>query len=204
MNVSRLYLVIGAVLVAVVVIVLFLSEDQKPQAQAAEGMPPGHPDVAGQGMGEGQPGKMNVRQDFVQQLEMLRKKVDAAPAGDTTHVLALARMLGDAHQKEQAIPYFERFLKVAPKNTDALLDLSVCYFEVGKPDKSMELTQRILAIEPRNTMALYNVGAIHASQGRKAEARTAWNLLITKAPKSEDAERAKEMLLHLDEIPTKK
>ncbi|MDT8324303.1 MAG: tetratricopeptide repeat protein, partial [Bacteroidota bacterium] len=146
MNASRLYMVIGLALVAIIVIVLLIPEEgEMPQQQpgSAEQMPPGHPDVPGMGT-DGAPGAGNVRTDFMAEFKRLGDKIAAQPESDTSDVLVYARMLLDAHQAANALPLFERYVEAAPKNTAAMLDLSVAYFETKKQDKAEAITRSVL------------------------------------------------------------
>jgi tetratricopeptide (TPR) repeat protein len=193
MNARIVYFVIGAVLVTVVAIFIFIPEAEEPQpAQSATGeMPPGHPDVGDEGM----PGGVGaVRGEFMQEYNRLKEKVEKQDAADTSDVLAYARILLSAHQAGESVKYFERYLKKAPRDVTLMLDLSVAYFESKQPDKAEEITRRILAIEPGNTTAMYNLGALYAEQKRNDEAKAAWQKLIDTHPDSPDAERAKQFL----------
>lgn len=194
MNATRLYMLIGAVLVAVLVIVILLPDDDQTPQQAADHthteMPPGHPDIEA----EGQPSRANVIESFMEEFERLKEQIETQPESDTSDVLVYARMLLDAHQPASAVPLLERYSKAAPNNTAVLLDLSVAHFENGNPDKAAEVTQRILIIDPENTTAMYNLGALAASQEDNETARRYWNKLIADYPDSPDAERAKQFL----------
>ncbi|MCB2206111.1 tetratricopeptide repeat protein [bacterium] len=199
MNASKLYMIIGVALVAIIVIVLLLpDENEAPQQQppAAGEMPPGHPDVPNMG-GDENPGAGNVRGDFMAEFKRLGDKIEAQDASDTSDVLVYARMLLDAHQAKNALPLFERYIKAAPKNTAAMLDLSVAYFETKQEDKAENITRRVLKLEPENTTAMYNLGALAAVADNKEEARAIWEELIAKYPDSQDAMRAKEMMKQL-------
>ncbi len=198
MNASKLYMIIGVALVAIIVIVLLIPEEGEmaQTAETAEQIPPGHPDVPGMG-GENAPGSGNVRTDFMAEFERLGDKIKAQPETDTSDVLVYARMLLDAHQAANALPLFERYVKAAPKNTAAMLDLSVAYFETRKQDKAEAITRRVLQVDPENTTAMYNLGALAAVREKKAEAREIWQQLIDSYPDSPDAERAREMMKQL-------
>lgn len=195
MNATRIYLIIGAVLVAVLVIVILLPTDESSApADAAQGqMPPGHPNVNEPGA----PSKDNVIGSFMEEFERLGKKIEAQPKTDTTDVLMYARMCLDAHQAATALPLLERYSKAAPKNTDVMLDLSVALFETGKPEAAEAMTMKVLQLEPKNTTAMYNLGALAASQDKKDEARKHWEKLIKEYPDSPNAERAKQFMKNL-------
>ncbi|MFZ1729850.1 MAG: tetratricopeptide repeat protein [Bacteroidota bacterium] len=195
MKASRLYLIIGAVLVAILAIVILLPDgDGTPQQTAQEGaMPPGHPDV----QGDNTPSKSNVIGSYMEELDRLEKKVTAQPASDTSDVLMLARMLLDGHRGADALPLLERYSKAAPKNTDVMLDLSVAYFDNKAPEKAEQVALKVLQLEPKNTTAMYNLGALAASRDDKVTARKYWEKLIKEYPDSPNTARAKEFLAKL-------
>ncbi|MFA6233702.1 MAG: tetratricopeptide repeat protein [Bacteroidota bacterium] len=195
MKASRLYLIIGAVLVAVLVIVILLPDgEETPQQTEKNGaMPPGHPDVKG----DNAPSKSNVIESFLEELDQMEKKIAAQPKTDTSGVLVYARMLLDGHRAADAVPLLERYSKAAPKNTDVMLDLSVAYFEVKEPKKAESITLKVLQVDPKNTTAMYNLGALAASREDKAAARKYWEKLIKEYPDSPSAERAKQYLANL-------
>jgi len=197
MNTTKYYIAVGLLLVsAVILVMIFTGNEEKP---ADNGLPPGHPDISQQNEmpGQGEPGKGNVRADFLHQLTQLRKKVDSAPKNDTTGVLTLARMLFDSHQIEESIPYFQRYIAGAPKSEDARIDLSVAYYELQKIDKAIATTDEVLKMNPKNTTAQYNLGVLYAAQGDNAKAKSIWNKLIKENPSSPDAARAKEVMKNL-------
>jgi cytochrome c-type biogenesis protein CcmH/NrfG len=200
MNTQRLYLIIGLILVAAVVVFILVPEDSgAPEQPTADQMPHNHPEVGGmeQGMGDGQPSASNVRGDFMTEYRRLKEKVAAQPASDTSDVLSFARMLLDAHQAANALPLLERYHKAAPKNVMVMLDLSLAYYDTQSVDKAESITKKALSIEPNNTTAMYNLGAIYAKTERKAEAKSMWQKLIAQSPESKDAQRAKELMSEL-------
>jgi tetratricopeptide (TPR) repeat protein len=193
MNARLVYFVLGAVLVTVVAIFIFIPEDQggAPDQAATGDLPPGHPDVAEQGM-PGGVGK--VRGEFMQEYNRLREKVENQAESDTSEVLAYARILLSAHQAAESVQYFERYLKATPRDVTLMLDLSVAYFESKQPEKAEAITRRILEIDPGNTTAMYNLGALYAEQKRNGEAKAVWQKLIDTYPQSADAERARQFI----------
>ncbi len=203
-NMKSLYIGLGVVLVAIVVYFILSGEPEKknmPPASAEQGqLPPGHPPIGEgqQGMPPGQPApsRENVRPEFKHMVEKLKEKVSRNPK-DTSGVIELARLLGDAHQFADALPLYERYLKAAPKDVSAMLDLTLCYFNLNKLDEAAQTTRDILRIDPKNTAAMYNLGAIYATQGKKPEAKSAWEDLISRFPQAEESARAKESLKNL-------
>ena len=201
---NKLYLIVGGILIAVVVIVLMLGDSETENPQTAGNLPPGHPSIDGAQQGSGMPpsqnpadpnapNKSNVREEFMHVIEKLREKVNQNPK-DTAGVLELANMLRDSHKLDEAAGLYERILKVDKKNTSIMLSLSICYFNLGKTDDAMRVTNDILKVEPKNTIALYNIGAMYATNGDKEKAKSAWEDLIKRFPNTDDATRAKESI----------
>ncbi|MBL0177377.1 MAG: tetratricopeptide repeat protein [Ignavibacteria bacterium] len=200
MSIKQIYIIIGSILVIAVVAVAYFSNSTPTPDGPAAGLPPGHPDVSQMEKGAadptGAPSASNVRKDFIHEMEMMQKHADENP-NDTTDLLKLGQMLYFSHKIKEAVPYYERYLKAAPKNTDVMFDLALAYYDLQKTDKALEITQRILRLEPKNSKAMYNLGAIYATQGNKAEAKKTWQKLLDTAPDSEDAGRAKESMKQL-------
>lgn len=196
MNSSKYYIGIALVLVAAVVIVVITQQEEQPQEPMTEnGMPPGHPPIDGEMPGgEGEPGKMNVRREFLDTLNAVRGRVDSRPETDTAEVLVLARMLYDSHQIDASIPYFERFVRLAPGHLDSHIDLSVAYFETKQYDQALKMTNTVLKKDPDNTIAMYNLGVINHIQDKPDEAKRIWKKLIEKYPDSPDAQRAENLM----------
>ena len=196
MNARLVYFAIGAILIAVVALFIFLPDDSSTTVEpaATSEMPEGHPDVGNQNM-PGGVGK--VRGEFMEEYNRLKEKVEKQDPADTSEVLVYARMLLSAHQAKDAVTYFKRYLKAVPRDIPVMLDLSVAYFESKQPEKAEETTKRILAIEPANTTAMYNLGALYAELKRNSEAKATWQKLIERYPDSPDAQRAKQFIEQL-------
>ena len=143
--------------------------------------------------GGSNPSKGNVSQEFYQKMDMLKKDVEANP-NDTAKIKQYADFIAAAHKPEQAIPYYEKILKVDPERNDILFSLSMIYFSKQDYKKAEEYTNRVLDNDKNNTQAMYNLGAIAASKGDKARAKEIWNRLVSAYPGDEAAELAKSSL----------
>jgi len=106
-------------------------------------------------------------------LEQLRKRV-ADDSTDASSVLKLARLLQDAHQTEEAITEYRRYLRLTPGSREAWLDLAKTYGSLGNWTEALTASDSLLAHFPDDPSGLYNKGAVLANLGRAAEARAAW------------------------------
>ncbi len=61
-------------------------------------------------------------------MDMLKKEVEANPK-DTAKIKEYADFIAAAHKPEQAIPYYEKILKVDPRRNDILFSLSMIIFQ---------------------------------------------------------------------------
>ncbi len=198
MNMKYLYLAFAVVLVGVVLFLAF-DQDSSAPADAAAGLPEGHPEMGAQQDGapgaEG-PSAANVREDYYKRVDNLKEIVEKDPS-DLESALELARLLRDGHRAEESIKYFNLYLKANPKAVNAMLDLSVSHFMMGNSEEAMKLTKKILSIEPDNATAMYNLGALYASEDKFDKAREVWEKLIAAHPDDDNAVRAKEALQRL-------
>ena len=185
-------LLIPVLIVASIVVVLFFRPGPRNIESVVatnEQQPPETP---------AQPSKENVTRSFIDHVEMLKKKVADNPK-DVQTLKTLAQWLMDGHKTEEAIVYFERGVRLEPKNDSLLLDLSVCYFRLHRHENALITTDRILQLYPDHPRALLNKGAIFAAMNKKNEAIAAWNRLLKRSPRSEEAHQAEEYLAQLRE-----
>ena len=136
------------------------------------------------------PSKRNVNEAFALQVERLRLAVEKPP-DNVFHLTMLARLLMDGHKAGDAIPYFEQAVRVQPKNDSLLLDLSVCYSIAKNYAAALSTTDRLLQHNAANLTALYNKGALLATLGKTADAGRVWKKILTIAPESNEAQKAK-------------
>lgn len=180
-------LVIGAALVLVFSAIFFLRNRPTVPIEAPPASSNG---FHGRPAASDVPSKDNVNNGYVEQVNELKKAVEVNPR-NTNHLAMLARLLMDGHQAADAIPYFERAARLQPKNDSLLLDLSVCYSIVKNYDTALEVTDRLLVHNPNNLTALYNKGALLATLGNNAEAARCWKKIVSAAPASEAAKKAR-------------
>lgn len=142
---------------------------------------------------KGNPSKGNVNADVYQKMAELKKEADANPK-DTSKIKTYADFMTAAHKPEDALPYYEKILKVDPKRVDILFDLAMINYNHQDFDKAEDYTQRILKNDKNNTQAMYNLGAIAASKGEKERAKEIWNKLVSDYPNEEVTKLARSSL----------
>lgn len=123
------------------------------------------------------PGADNVSDQYKNQVKQLENYLSDNPE-DTTHLLRLARLYQDGHNPESATIYYERLLKLKPKDHQSWLDLTNCYATTKNWEKAKEATTRLLHNFPGDEEGRYNLGAIEANMGHPEEAKKLWGQLI--------------------------
>ncbi|CRY92535.1 TPR repeat family protein [Synechococcus sp. WH 8103] len=72
--------------------------------------------------------------------------------------------------KERALKYFKRAIKINPNFADAHLNIGSLYSEMGRKDKAISCLQRSISLKPESDIAYLNLGCIYADQGDYARA----------------------------------
>ncbi|MBI1804443.1 MAG: tetratricopeptide repeat protein [Ignavibacteriae bacterium] len=143
-----------------------------------------------------------TEQQLIQEIEALRKHVDANPQ-DSIATLRLANLLHDRGFIDQAIIMYERYLEMNPSNADARVDLGTSYFKMSFADttRSAEYLEtakqemmKALSYSPRHQLAFFNLGIINFHTGDVKEAREWFQKCIAVDPNSESGKKAQQFL----------
>ena len=62
---------------------------------------------------------------------------------------------------QQAVRYFERYLAVAPQDTNARVDMAAMLFYTGQTDKAIQVVGDVLKQDKNNVSANYNLGVFY-------------------------------------------
>jgi tetratricopeptide (TPR) repeat protein len=119
------------------------------------------------------PGRENVAPGFAREVAALEHRLSVG-AADSAALHRLARLYQDAHQPARASAYYRRYLREAPNDRQAWLDLASVSAAAGEWNAALAATDSLLARDSLDPAALFNGGAIHANQGDSAAARRWW------------------------------
>ncbi len=103
-------------------------------------------------------------------------------------------ILFDAGRFKDAIPYYQKSLKIKPANPDVLVDLGVCYFNLEDYLQAKEYFSKALEHNPDHVNALYNAGVVAVQVGDMSGLINYWTHLQQVAPTSTQAQRATQIL----------
>jgi tetratricopeptide (TPR) repeat protein len=183
-------LALAVVLVGAIVTVRIL----RPRPPAAAPSAP-HARVAGF-----EPSAANVSAELTTRLRTLRNRVAAAPA-DTSALLELARLLHDAHQPGEAVPYYRRYLEVNPANREAWFDLADSEGRAGDWLQARATMQTLLDRTPDDPAIQYDMGVIELQIGN-ADAGRGWlEKAAAQTTDSAVANRARATLAQMEKRP---
>lgn len=189
-NLKYLYLILGLVVVGMIAYFIVAREMDNKNAQK---MPD---DEIHRNLAQKQAQQMS--KEIQAKIDSLKEVVKNNPK-DTIALNHLGFFLLQEHKFDEAELYFDKLLKVNPNRVDVLNVIAEMNFNLQKFDKSEDYLKRIIKLEKDNVVAQYNLGVVYLMQGKKADARKAWEELIKKDPDSELAKMAKESLQALQQ-----
>ncbi|MBI4890828.1 MAG: tetratricopeptide repeat protein [Acidobacteria bacterium] len=117
--------------------------------------------------------------------------------GHAPVLMRLAELEMEQNRPAEARKRLEQLLAAEPGNVDALLELGRACYAAGDTACALERTSEILKTQPNQPDALYNLGAIHANQGRLAEARRFWGQAVKVAPDTDGGRKSAAALKQL-------
>jgi tetratricopeptide (TPR) repeat protein len=134
--------------------------------------------------------------DMVQkqaEIQALEKGVASHP-NDMALTLQLANSLQDGLVYEKAVPYYKIFLAKNPSDANALVDLGICYKELGNFSEAKKEMKEALKCDPQHLHANFNLGIVCLSEGNFHEANEWFKKTVALDPASEVGKRAQQLL----------
>jgi cytochrome c-type biogenesis protein CcmH/NrfG len=112
------------------------------------------------------------------QAEPLLAKLKADPA-NADLLVRIANIYKSTHQFQEATSYFEKALKIDPRDPAARIEFASCLYYTGDVDGAIAQLQQSLKDDPNNANSLFNLGLIKW-QGKKdgSGAIAAWQQLL--------------------------
>ena len=130
----------------------------------------------------------------MQAIQDNKKRIEEKPA-DVQALVSLADANFMIQRFEVAQDYYERALKVDPKQINARLSLSNCYIFLQKPDQAIQQLDDLLEISKDYPEALFNKGLVlQKSMQDTAGAKQVWTQLVNAHPEHHLAKQVKSEL----------
>jgi cytochrome c-type biogenesis protein CcmH/NrfG len=114
---------------------------------------------------------------------------------DFDSIVKVANLYYDGQQYPDAVSYYERALKIQPKNADVLTDLGTSLWYGGDADKAIAEFQAALKYQPGRASTLFNLGIVRW-QGKKDPkgAVQAWEELLRRNPNFPEKQKLQEFI----------
>jgi cytochrome c-type biogenesis protein CcmH/NrfG len=89
----------------------------------------------------------------------------------------------DAQQFQEAISYYDRSLKVDPRNANVRTDRGTAYFYLGDSDRAITELENVVKTDPKHAQTMFNLGIIkwQANGDAKGAVQT-WEQLLKAVP----------------------
>ena len=157
-------------------------------AEATSGMPAGSNQQA-------MPSMEDLKRMADKKAEPLLAQLKTDPNNAET-LNHLGILYKSAHQFKEAEDYFQKSLRVDPKNVNVMVDLSSCLYFSGDADGAIAELQKALAVDPKHAGALMNIGIMKFKAKNDVDgAIAAWEKLLALNPDFDQ----KELVLHMIE-----
>jgi cytochrome c-type biogenesis protein CcmH/NrfG len=138
-----------------------------------------------------QPAGANM--EAMNHLRELEQQVSANPS-DTKLRLHLANFAHDNRFYDKAIEQYRKYLESEPRDPDALVDLGICYNDVGNLDEAKIWMKKALENSPKHVLAHFNLGIVHLKAGEVEQANEWFRKTVQLDPNSEVGKRAQSLL----------
>jgi cytochrome c-type biogenesis protein CcmH/NrfG len=104
----------------------------------------------------------------------------------------------DANQAQKSVQAYEKALEIDPNNANVLTDQGVMFRALGFYDRALTNFEKASKLDPKHLQSLFNSGIVYAVDLKQpARAKTIFEAIIQKAPASDLARQAREMLQQL-------
>jgi cytochrome c-type biogenesis protein CcmH/NrfG len=112
----------------------------------------------------------------------LLEKLKSTP-NDANLLAQVGAIYGSMHQFKEAARYYDKSLKLDPKNIPIRTELASCLYYDGDVDGALAQLDEALKYDPKDTNSLFNIGMIRW-KGKKdaAGAIAAWETLLKAHP----------------------
>ena len=120
-------------------------------------------------------------------------------------LVQIAGIYQSTHQFKEAADYFDRALKVDPKNTSARTEMASCLYYAGDADGALTQLNQVLRTNPEDTNALFNIGMIkYRAKNDNAGAISAWEQLLKTNPNLDRKPMVEQLIAEAKSAPVAK
>lgn len=136
---------------------------------------------------------MGANMEAVNHLNELEQQVSANPS-DAKLRLHLANFAHDNRFYDKAIEHYKKYLELEPRDPDALVDLGICFNDVGNLEEAKVWMKKALEYSPKHLLAHFNLGIVHLKAGEIEKSNEWFRKTVALDANSEVAKRAQSLL----------
>jgi len=122
------------------------------------------------------------------------EQVVANNPSDLSALLSLANNQMDAGLYEKAIVNYKKYLEVDLTNSDARIDMGVCYFNLADYDNAIKEMEKALEYNPVHQIGHLNLGVVNLNAGNLDVSNKWFEKAIQIDPNSAAGKRAQDLL----------
>jgi len=151
-------------------------------AAAVENNSQPSPHTGAMGAGGKMPSLEEMKQMADKKAAPLLEKLKSDP-NNSDLLIQVGKIYSSTHQFKDAASYYDRALKVDPKNVAIRTEMASCMFYSGDADGAIDQLQQSLHYDPKDANSLFNLGMVKW-QGKKDSkgALAAWQQLLKSNP----------------------
>jgi cytochrome c-type biogenesis protein CcmH/NrfG len=136
------------------------------------------------------------------QAEPLRARLQTTP-DDPALLAQIGNIYYDTQNYKEAIQYYDRSLKLDPKNADVRTDLGTSYYYLGDADRAIQEFQIALQKDAKHAQTMFNMGMVQwQGKGDAKGAVASWERLLKVAPDYPGRARVEELVKRAKEHTT--
>lgn len=129
-----------------------------------------------------------------QEIERLEHELRNHDPENAQLMLRLANLYHDIRQFDNAIRYYNEYIKRNPEDPDVRVDLGICYFEAGQRDRAVSTVTEVTREFPEHQLAAFNLGIIYLNMGDIDSANRYFRRAHEINPDNETGRRAKRII----------
>lgn len=140
-----------------------------------------------------QPTTGGVDLSNLEEISQFEEKIKANPE-DMESTLHLSHLLQDSGFYEKAITSYKKYLEKNPKNSDARVDMAICYYNLNDYLSAINEMETAIKYQPSHQLAHLNLGIVNLAAQNIDASKAAFRKAVELDPNSEAGKRAQELL----------
>lgn len=141
-----------------------------------------------------------VAMETIQSIQQLMVKLKSDP-DNYDLIVQSGNAFHDIGRYNQAIRYYKKANTIQLVE-DVIIDLGVCYFNLGKLDSALTIIEKALRQNPDHKQGLYNIGIVLFNLGNINGALDNWQHLIHTHPNTSEADRVQQYINEIKNTQT--